>query len=54
MNPLTFEELKELLKRFDEVLLMELLSITSEDIVEMFSDRIEENQYKLMKEIDEL
>ena len=48
----TISELKEKLKSLDEVLLMELLEVTSEDLVEMFSDRIEEKQDKL-KGIDE-
>jgi hypothetical protein len=49
---LTFEELKEKLQRVDEVTLLELLEIRSDDIVERFEDYIEEQQDKLMREIE--
>ena len=49
---LTFEELKEKLQSVDEVTLLELLEIRSEDIVERFEDFIEEQQDKLMREIE--
>ena len=49
---LTFEELKEKLQRVDEVTLLELLEIRSDDIVERFDDFIEEQQDKLMREIE--
>jgi len=32
--------------------LMELLEVTSEDLVEMFSDRIEDNADKLEQEVE--
>jgi hypothetical protein len=35
-------ELLEVLRKLDEVSLLELLEITSEDIVERFQDKIEE------------
>jgi enoyl-[acyl-carrier-protein] reductase (NADH) len=35
-------DIKERLKRLDESYLLELLDITSEELVEMFVDRIEE------------
>jgi hypothetical protein len=38
---ITQYELEELLKREDEVTLLELLDISSEEIVEKFKDRIE-------------
>ncbi len=47
-----FEELKEKLQRVDEVTLLELLEIRSDDIVERFEDYIEEQQDKLMREIE--
>jgi len=50
---LTFEELKEKLKRIDEVTLLELLNIDSNDIVERFYDIIEDNQQKLKRMIDD-
>ena len=49
---LTFEELKEKLQNVDEVTLLELLEIRSDDIVERFEDFIEEQQEKLMREIE--
>ena len=49
---LTFEELKEKLQRVDEVTLLELLDIHSDDIIERFEDYIEERQEQLMKEIE--
>ena len=49
---LTFEELKEKLHRVDEVTLLELLEIRSEDIVERFEDYIEDRQEQLLKEIE--
>ena len=48
---LTFEELKEKLQRVDEVTLLELLDIHSDDIIERFEDYIEEKQEQLTKEI---
>lgn len=49
---LTLPELKERLKSLDEVLLLELLDIASEDLVETFSDTIENNYNRLLKEVD--
>lgn len=40
--PLTIEEIKERMKRWDELTLIEELNIRSEDIVERFDDIIEE------------
>ncbi len=52
MNNITFEELKEALKRLDEVTLLELLGLQSDDLVERFDDVIEKKQEYLTKEID--
>jgi hypothetical protein len=52
VNAITFEELKEALKRLDEVSLLELLGIQSDDLVERFDDVIEKKQEYLTKEID--
>jgi len=49
--PLLLHEIKERLIELDEITLLELLNITSEDIVELFSERIEENADKLEKEV---
>lgn len=48
----TLVELKEKLKSLDEVLLMELLEVSSEDLVEQFSDRIEERMEELKESIE--
>lgn len=52
MITLTLPELKERLKRLDEVSLLELLDISSEDLIESFSDIIENNYLQLLKEVD--
>ena len=52
MSNITFEELKEALKRLDEVTLLELLGIQSDDLVDRFDDVIENKQEYLTKEID--
>ena len=49
----TLEELKDKLKQLDEVTLMETLQITSDDLVNKFSDVIEENQDSLERLFDE-
>jgi hypothetical protein len=49
---LTLEELKDRLSLIEEVMLIELLGVQSHQIVEAFSDLIEENQNKLRKEIE--
>lgn len=38
----TFQELCDDLKKFDETTLLELLNINSEDLVDMFQDKIYE------------
>lgn len=52
MIELTLEELKARLKRYDELTLLELLNISSEEIVERFDDIIEEKYDVLIKEED--
>jgi len=52
MITLTLPELKERLKRLDEVSLLELLGVTSEDLIESYSDTIETNYLQLLKEVD--
>ena len=52
MFPLTLEELRERLKSLDEVSLLELLCINSEDLVKAFSDYIEDNCESLINEVD--
>lgn len=50
MHEITLEELKEKLKRLDEVDLIDILGVSSDDIVEAFEYLIEEKQDKLKKE----
>lgn len=52
MTTLTLPELKERLKSLDEVILLELLDVASEDLVETFGDIIENNYTRLLKEVD--
>lgn len=49
---LTFNEVKERLKTFDEITLLELLSITSEDIVNRFDDFIEDKLDQLTQQVE--
>lgn len=49
----TLEELKERLAMLDEVLLLELLDIHSDELVEAFEDKIEEQQDKLKRMLDD-
>ena len=53
MTEFTIEELKERLKGFDEVILLEELEIDSAMLVEAFEDLIIERQNKLRGMIDE-
>lgn len=46
-------ELIEELKLVDEVTLLELLNIDTQDIIDAFLDRIEEKQGKLIKYLHE-
>lgn len=46
----TLPELSEWLRTLDEVSLLELLEISSDDLVEQFADRIESNYNYLLSE----
>jgi len=48
----TFSELCEELKKIDEITLLELLEISSEEIVDKFEDKIEDKLDKLLYNID--
>ena len=50
---LTLEEIKDKLKQLDEVTLVETLQLTSEDLVDRFSDLIEEQQDTLENDLDD-
>jgi hypothetical protein len=49
---LTIHDLKDRLKQINEIDLLELLDISSEDLVERFIDLIEDNFDKLEKEVE--
>jgi hypothetical protein len=49
MENLTLEELKERLSNFDEITLLEILDIHSDELIEAFEDRIEDNIDKLKR-----
>lgn len=51
---ITLEELKEWLSRIDEVTLLEILDISSEKLVERFTDEIEDNYDKLKGLLDDI
>jgi hypothetical protein len=46
------EELKEKLERLDEVSLLELLNVSSKDLVLAFAETIEDNMDKFLKEVE--
>ena len=50
---ITFEEVKERLKRLDEITLLEVLNLNSEVIVDRFEDIIEENIETLAREFED-
>jgi ribosome assembly protein YihI (activator of Der GTPase) len=50
---LTILDLFEKLKRLDEISLMEILGITSEELVDRFEDRIEAMFDQLVDELDD-
>ena len=49
---LTLNDIKDRLKQINEIDLLELLEINSEDIVERFTDLIEDNFDKLEREVE--
>lgn len=51
MLNLTLEELKERLSRYDELTLLEILDVTSEELVEFLSDMVEEKYDELIERI---
>ena len=53
MANLTLDELKERLSNLDEVTLLEVLDIHSDELVEAFEDRIEDNIDKLKRILNE-
>ena len=52
MTTLTLAELIEKLGVLDEVDILELLDLTSSDILDRFEDVVEDNYDKLIKEVE--
>ena len=50
---LTLNDVKDRLKQQDEISLLEILDISAEDIVERFSDIIENNYETLAEELED-
>jgi len=50
---LTFEEVKERLSRIDEVSILEVLEINTQDILDKFEDKILDNIDILAEELEE-
>ena len=48
-----FEELKDRLKKLDEITLLEVLNISSEELVEAFEARIEARMDEFMQEFED-
>jgi len=46
--------LKELLKKFDEVMILELLDISTEELLDMFEDRVIKKKKYLEQEVEAL
>lgn len=53
MKPLTLPELFDKLKDLDEITILEILCIDSEQLVEAFKDKIEEMADKLEQLLDD-
>ena len=51
--PITYHELVERLRSIDEISLMEILEISSEDLVNRFPDKIEEKYDTLQEDFVE-
>lgn len=52
-NTMDFSDLVEKLKEFDEIILLEKLDISSDEIIERFTDKIEEKFEELNIELEE-
>lgn len=50
---LTYKDVLERLKKVDEVSLLEVLDISSEEIVDRFEDRIEDRLSELAEEMED-
>lgn len=50
---MNLKELNEELRKVDEITVMELLGITSDDLVDAFFENVEEHQDRLIKYFNE-
>ena len=50
---LTLNDVKERLSRYDEVTLLEVLDVSSEELVDRFEDLIEEHYEELSEELSD-
>ena len=48
---LTLQEVKEILSQYDEVTLLEILDVSSEELLDRFEDRIDEQYDELVEEL---
>jgi len=53
LKEIPLDELIEKLKRFDEITLLELLNITTEDLVDRFEDYVESKYETLVEEVSD-
>tara|TARA_R110000737_G_C14621225_1_gene493193 strand:- start:3585 stop:3746 length:162 start_codon:yes stop_codon:yes gene_type:complete len=51
---LTFEEVKDRLAHFDELMILEVLELNTQDIIDKFEDRILDNLELLADELEEV
>lgn len=50
---LTFKDICDKLEKLDEITLLEVLDISSEDIVAKFQDKIDDNFEELLEDLDD-
>lgn len=50
---LTHKDICDKLKQYDEITLMEVLGLTSEDLIERFQDKIEEKRYLFEADLED-
>jgi hypothetical protein len=50
---LTLQEIKERLSHYDELTLLEILDVSSEELIDRFEDLIEEQYERLVEELSD-
>ena len=53
MSPTTFQDLLDMLKKEDEISLLEILNLSSSELVDMLQDTIEDQQDRLFSYYEE-